>query len=213
MFTGLVEEVGNIAEIGISRGAKRITVHAQHVLGDLRIDDSIAMNGVCLTVIHRDARGFAVEAVDETLRKTTIGSWQIGKSINLERALTAQSRLGGHFVQGHVDGLAKVTDWSEQAGGRMLSVSMPAELVNYLIPKGSITLDGVSLTIAAIKNNQIQVALIPHTLEVTTLGAVRIGDAINVEADMLGKYVRQILSPYIDHHKTVISHADVKLED
>ena len=213
MFTGLVEEVGNIAEIGISRGAKRITVHAQHVLGDLRIDDSIAMNGVCLTVIHRDARGFAVEAVDETLRKTTIGSWQIGKSINLERALTAQSRLGGHFVQGHVDGLAKVTDWSEQAGGRMLSVSMPAELVNYLIPKGSITLDGVSLTIAAIKNNQIQVALIPHTLEVTTLGAVRIGDAINVEADMLGKYVRQILSPYIDHRKTVISHADVKLED
>ena len=213
MFTGLVEEVGNIAEIGISRGAKRITVHAQHVLGDLRIDDSIAMNGVCLTVIHRDARGFAVEAVDETLRKTTIGSWQIGKSINLERALTAQSRLGGHFVQGHVDGLAKVTDWSEQAGGRMLSVSMPAELVNYLIPKGSITLDGVSLTIAAIKNNQIQVALIPHTLEVTTLGALRIGDAINVEADMLGKYVRQILSPYIDHRKTVISHADVKLED
>ena len=85
MFTGLVEEVGNIAEIGISRGAKRITVHAQHVLGDLRIDDSIAMNGVCLTVIHRDARGFAVEAVDETLRKTTIGSWQIGKSINLEK--------------------------------------------------------------------------------------------------------------------------------
>lgn len=213
MFTGLIEEIGKITEIGVSRGAKKIAVQAQHVLNDIKIDDSILLNGVCLTVIGKSTRDFTVEAVEETLRKTTLGNWHVGKRINLERALTAQSRLGGHFVQGHVDGVAKVTGWQQQAGGKMLSVMVPAELKAYLIPKGSVTFDGASLTIAAINGRQIQVALIPHTLEVTTLGALRIGEHINVEVDMLGKYVHHILTPYLEHNKTVRVHADVKVED
>jgi riboflavin synthase len=193
MFTGIVEEVGQVSEIGMSRGAKRISIRAEKVLDDLKIDDSIAINGVCLTVIDRKRESFSVEAVEETLKKSTLGNLRTGAEANLERALEVGSRLGGHFVQGHVDGVARVTGFRQQAGGKLLSLNIPAGLRVYTIPKGSITVDGVSLTIARLDGGKAQIALIPHTLAVTTLGRLKVGDHVNIEADMLGKYVYHTL--------------------
>lgn len=198
MFTGLIEEIGRINAIGRSRGARRIVVEASAVLEDLRIDDSIAISGVCLTVIERDERRFAVETVEETLKKTTLGALQVGARVNLERALRTDRRLGGHFVQGHVDGVGRIVRIVPQAGGRLLSVQAPESVLQYLTPRGSIAVDGVSLTIAELRGNTVDIALIPHTLEVTTLGDLDAGAQVNIEADMLGKYVYRALEPYLD---------------
>ncbi|MFQ5631648.1 MAG: riboflavin synthase [bacterium] len=213
MFTGLVEEIGKIIGTGISRGAKKLMVQADVCLEDLKIDDSIAINGVCLTVVKREQNYFTVEAVDETLKKSTLGQLRTGDVVNLERALIANGRLGGHFVQGHVDGVAKVKGWQQQAGGQLLTLDMQAHLQKYMIPKGSITIDGVSLTIANLTRQNVQIALIPHTLAVTTLGKLKTGDDVNIEVDMLGKYVYRFLTPDNEKKKSYIANFDVKVED
>jgi riboflavin synthase len=197
MFTGLVEEIGQIVAMeNIGGTSRRLKIRAQKILEDAKIDDSICVSGVCLTITALSENTFQVQAVDETLRKTTLGDLRAGSRVNLERALRPTDRLGGHFVQGHVDGTARIVDFIPQAAGKLVIVEFPAaanELLRYVIPHGSIALDGVSLTVARLEDSRMTVALIPHTLAQTTLGERRAGDWLNVETDLLGKYVERLI--------------------
>ncbi len=212
MFTGLVEEIGTIKRIDTNRGARRLTIAAVNIIEDLKIDDSVAVNGVCLTVTALDHSSyFMVEAVQETLEKSTLSHLKPNSRVNLERALKADGRLGGHFVQGHVDGVGKIMGWQEQQGGRKIQIRIPSDLLKYLIPKGSISINGCSLTLAQLDRVSVQIALIPHTLEMTTLGMLKIGDVVNIEVDMLGKYIYKYLEPF--REQTSFPGLDIKLED
>lgn len=208
MFTGLVEEIGQIKAVRAMGSARQFTIAAHKVLSDLKIDDSISVNGVCLTVIQHTQGAFEVQAVDETLRKTNLGQLQIGSRVNLERALQPTGRLGGHFVQGHVDGVARVAGWEAQAAGKLLQVELPPALTRFVVPLGSIALDGVSLTVARVHARTITIALIPHTLTRTTLGQRQLGDWLNVEIDLLAKHLEKLLTsapvamPLIDKLRT-----------
>ncbi len=193
MFTGLVEEIGQIAAVEALGTSRRFTIRAEKILEDAKIDDSICVSGVCLTVVAAAENMFQVQAVDETLRKTTLGNLRAGNRVNLERALRPTDRLGGHFVQGHVDGAAPIVDLIPQAAGQLMVVELSKDLLRYVIPHGSITLDGVSLTVARLDEPRITIALIPHTLAQTTLGERQAGDWVNVETDLLGKYVERLL--------------------
>lgn len=193
MFTGLVEEIGQITAVEALGTSRRFTIRAKKVLADAKIDDSLCVSGVCLTVVARSENTFQVQAVDETLRKTTLGNFQQNDQVNLERALRPTDRLGGHFVQGHVDGIGEIVDIVPQAAGQLMVVELRQELLRYVIPHGSIALDGVSLTVARLEASRVTIALIPHTLAQTTLGARRRGDWLNVETDLLGKYVERLL--------------------
>jgi riboflavin synthase len=196
MFSGLVEEIGRLVAVESFGTSCRFTIHAEKILADAKIDDSICVSGVCLTVVAVSENTFQVQAVDETLRKTTLGNLRQGSRVNLERALRPTDRLGGHFVQGHVDSTAKIVDFIPQAAGKLLVIELDDKLLRYVIPHGSIALDGVSLTIARLENSQITIALIPHTLAQTTLGERQVGDWLNVEADLLGKYVERLLTTH-----------------
>lgn len=199
MFTGLIEEIG-IIHSAESRGtSKRLVVKASTVMSDLKIDDSVAINGACQTVIARTETTFSVDSIDETLRKTTLGQLTRNSRVNLERAVRADSRLGGHIVQGHVDCTGKIRTINDIQGSRQLWVEFPAEYSKYVVPVGSICLDGVSLTVARTERNTVMVALIPHTLAVTTLSDRKTGDTINIEFDIIGKYVEKMTAGY---HKT-----------
>ncbi|MDZ7268312.1 MAG: riboflavin synthase [candidate division KSB1 bacterium] len=193
MFTGLVEEIGRLTAVRAIGTARQFTIAAHHVLGDLESDDSICVNGVCLTVIRRSHETFDVQAVDETLRKTNLGQLQPGSRVNLERALRPIDRLGGHFVQGHVDGVARLVGWQAQAAGRLMQVELPQELTRYVVPRGAIALDGVSLTCARVEETLLTIAVIPHTLTHTTLGQRQPGDWLNVETDLLAKHLEKLL--------------------
>lgn len=193
MFTGLVEEIGHVKSVQRIGASLRLAIGAAKVLERVKIDDSICVSGVCLTVIAHDADSFTVQAVDETLRKTSLGNLRVNHRVNLERALRPTDRLGGHFVQGHVDGVAKLVSFENQSSGKLLRVELPNDLLPYVIPQGSIALEGVSLTVARIAGNHIGIALIPHTLASTTLGEARVGEVLNVETDLLGKYIARLL--------------------
>jgi riboflavin synthase len=193
MFTGLIEEIGHVKSIQRHGTSLRLAIGADKVLEGVKIDDSICVSGVCLTVITQDENSFTVQVVDETLRKTSLGNLNVGARVNLERALRPSDRLGGHFVQGHVDGVARVVSFENQSSGKLLRVELPNALLPYVIPQGSIALEGVSLTVARIEGNHIGIALIPHTLTSTTLGEARVGDALNVETDLLGKYIARLM--------------------
>ncbi|MCI0695595.1 riboflavin synthase [candidate division KSB1 bacterium] len=194
MFTGLVEEIGRLVAVESMGASRRFTIRAEKILADAKIDDSICINGVCLTIVAISGSMFQVQAVDETLRKTTLGNLRQGSRVNLERALRPADRLGGHFVQGHVDGTAKIVDLIPQAAGKLMVVELDDKLLRYIIPHGSIALDGVSLTVARLENSRLTIALIPHTLAQTTLGERQAGDWLNVETDLLGKYVERLLA-------------------
>jgi riboflavin synthase len=189
MFTGLVEETGTVQKTLRKSGVLELEISARKVLDDLNIDDSININGVCQTIVRRSASTFTVQAVQETLRKTTLGSLKKGNRVNLERALLSSSRLGGHFVQGHIDGTGVVKSVSKQKGNWQLKIEIPTSFKKYIIPAGSICIDGVSLTVASIMNTSITIAIIPHTLELTTLRDLRPGETVNIELDMIGKYI------------------------
>ena len=193
MFTGLVEEIGHVKSVQRIGASLRLAIGAAKVLERVKIDDSICVSGVCLTVIAHDADSFTVQAVDETLRKTSLGNLRVNHRVNLERALRPTDRLGGHFVQGHVDGVAKLVSFENQSSGKLLRVELPNDLLPSVIPQGSIALEGVSLTVARIAGNHIGIALIPHTLASTTLGEARVGEVLNVETDLLGKYIARLL--------------------
>jgi riboflavin synthase len=186
MFTGIVEERGVVRQIWPTR----LSVGCRTVTSDSRPGDSVAVNGVCLTVVERSNDGLAFDLSEETMRRTSFGRLREGDPVNLERALTLSTRLGGHLVQGHVDGVGEVVGLEPTDGrGAWATVRAPAELVGYLVEKGSIGVDGVSLTIAEREGETFSVALIPHTLEATTLGSARVGDPVNLEVDVIAKYV------------------------
>lgn len=189
MFTGLIEEAGAV----IRKGGRELVIHAQTVLEDLKEGDSIAVNGACLTAVKVDAESFVVQTSPETLERTTLGQLSPGDAVNLERSLAVGDRLGGHFVQGHVDGVGRVHSVVPQGEFSMWRFQAPVEVARYLVPKGSITVDGISLTVVDPQGDTFGVAVIPETIVRTTLGNRRPGDAVNLEADLLGKYIYQFL--------------------
>jgi riboflavin synthase len=196
MFTGIVSAVGRVAKVareqgnGDGGGGRVLTVRAPY--RGLKRGESIAVNGACLTVERVVAGGFIVHAVATTLDRTLIGDWTAGHRVNLERAVRAVDRLGGHLVQGHVDGVAEVIRVLEREDTLLVGLRMPAEVREVCIPHGSLTVDGVSLTVNALTPEAVEIALIPFTRAHTTLGALRPGDRVHVEGDVLGKYVRQL---------------------
>jgi len=189
MFTGIVEETGTVRQISVTPDGARLTIEAVTALEGTRVGDSIAMNGACLTVVTRDDRTFAVEATLETLRRTNLGELGIGDRLHLERALAVGGRFGGHFMQGHVDGTGTIRDRQTVGDAVVQSFSAPPEIVRYLVPKGSISVDGVSLTVVNVGADWFDVWLIPHTLDVTLLTHKPVGATVNLEADILAKYV------------------------
>lgn len=191
MFTGIIEEVGTVAHAGA-----RMRIHCRHVLRDIREGASIAVSGVCLTAVHIRSDGFACDLSPETLARSNLGALREGSLVNLERAAAVGDRLNGHIVQGHVDGTAEFLTLDALPDDNWwLKVRIPAALDRYVIPKGSIALDGVSLTVASIQGNTIGVAVIPHTYANTSMRAYGPGTAINVEVDLIGKYVEKLLGP------------------
>ena len=188
MFTGIVEELGRL----VSRDGMRLRVHAQSVLDGVSLGDSIAVNGCCLTVVDFGDDWWEADAVAETFDRTSLGSVAPGDPVNLERPVRAQDRLGGHIVQGHVDGVGTVTSPAPD-----LHVTTAPGLLRYVVEKGSITVDGVSLTVVSVTDEEFSVAVIPHTTEVTTLGVRRPGDAVNLEVDIVAKYVERLVAPHL----------------
>ena len=189
MFTGIVEETGTVRQISVTPDGARLTIEAVVALEGTRVGDSIAMNGACLTVVTRDDMTIAVEATLETLRRTNLGELGIGDRLHLERALAVGGRFGGHFMQGHVDGTGTIRDRQTVGDAVVQSFSAPPEIVRYLVPKGSVSVDGVSLTVVNVGADWFDVWLIPHTLDVTLLTHKPVGATVNLEADILAKYV------------------------
>ena len=194
MFTGIVEEVGVVRSVQRRAGVQRTTVDAEQVLVGLRVGDSITLDGVCHTVVASDSSGFAVESVEETLRRSTLGRLRVGTRLNLERALRLGDRLGGHLVAGHVDGVGRVIDRTDAPGNVLFRIGMSRDLVPYVAEKGSIAVDGISLTVASAGPAEFSVAIIPHTLAATTLADRRPGDSVNLEVDTIARYVERLLA-------------------
>jgi riboflavin synthase len=195
MFTGLVQDIGSVESVkGGAEGARlRIATRLGTEIG---LGDSIAVNGVCLTATDADAKGFATEAMNQTLEVTVIGALVPGARVNLELATRADERLGGHIVQGHADGSGRVAEVGEDGFARRVRVELPPELLRYVVDKGSVALNGVSLTVATLGDTWVEVSLIPETLERTNLGDATPGDRLNVEVDIVAKYVERLLSPF-----------------
>jgi riboflavin synthase len=193
MFTGLVEERGRIASVEIAGGGRRLWIGAERVLADTRTGDSIAVNGCCLTAVAIEPRRFAVEVVPETMARTTAGEWGEGDAVNLERSLRADQRLGGHLVLGHVDGVGTIESVATEEPGCRVRIALPPGLARYVAEKGSLAVDGVSLTVARAHGSGCEVALIPHTLDVAIASEYRPGRRVNLEVDLVARYVARLL--------------------
>ena len=193
MFTGIVEELGTVEGLEEQADAIRLTVRGPHVVNDARPGDSIAVNGCCLTVAERDGETFTADVMRETLDKTSLGALEPGSKVNLERAVTATTRLGGHIVQGHVDGTGEILARTPSEHWEVVEVSLPADIARYLVGKGSITVDGISLTVVEVRDSSFTVSLIPETLARTTLGFKQPGERVNLEVDVIAKYVERLL--------------------
>jgi riboflavin synthase len=192
MFTGLIADLGSVS--GIERDADGATLEiSTRLAGELAEGDSIAVNGVCLTAIGPRDGCFRAQAMEETLRRSSLDSLKIGSPVNLELALRANGRLGGHIVQGHVDGTGTIEQMREEGFARVLEVEAPAELTRYLVEKGSVTVDGVSLTVSEVRGEGFSVSLIPETLVRTNLGGAQLGDRVNIEVDILAKHVEKLM--------------------
>jgi riboflavin synthase len=190
MFTGIVEERGEV----VSQTSARLVVACRVVPRDAPLGSSVSVNGTCLTVVENAGDAIAFDLSEETLARTSLGRLEAGAGVNLERPVTLGTRLGGHLVQGHVDGVGEVVSVEpEGVGGARVAVRVPDHLLRYVVEKGSITIDGVSLTVAAVEDANVTVALIPHTLRVTTFGSVSPGDAVNLEVDVIAKYVERLM--------------------
>ena len=193
MFTGLVEEKGKLKEKIPTGDGFQFVIEANLIMQDLRIGNSIAVNGCCLTVVKIENNTFAVDTIEETLNKTNLGVLKQGMNVNLERPLAADARLGGHFVLGHIDTTGRVEAVKELSNSHWLTVSFPEKFKQYLIYVGSVAIDGVSMTVAELKDNSFSVGIIPHTWKETIFGDKKIGDTVNLEFDVLGKYVERIM--------------------
>jgi riboflavin synthase len=193
MFTGIVEELGNVVAVEPGAASARLRVKAATVAGS-RLGDSIAVNGVCLTVAELEGDTFVADVMQETLGRTSLGALRAGEAVNVEQAATLQTRLGGHLVQGHVDGVGRIAERVPGDAWEVVVVEVPAELTRYVVEKGSIALDGVSLTVTAVEGSRVSVSLIPETLRRTTLGGRPVGSQVNVEVDVLAKHVERLLA-------------------
>lgn len=193
MFTGIVEELGTI--VSISKGAKssRLTLQGQLIFEDMHIGDSIAVNGVCLTVTEKTGNTFTVDVMAETLRRSSLGNLTKGSKVNMERAMAANGRFGGHIVSGHIDGTGTIESFVKEDNAVWVTIAAPEKLLKYIIEKGSITIDGISLTVAYVDNRCFKVSLIPHTGANTTLLMKKAGDIVNLENDIVGKYIDKLL--------------------
>jgi riboflavin synthase len=194
MFTGLVEECGAVSSLSLMESGARLTVRAPLVSSDAQLGDSIAVNGCCLTVTARDGEALSFDLLRETLERTSLREAKPGSVVNLERALAAHARLGGHFVQGHIDGAAEIVAFEPVEADHRLEIALAPEFAKYVAYKGSIAIDGISLTVAEVKAASFVVWIIPHTLAVTNLRTRRAGDRVNLECDLLAKYVERIVS-------------------
>jgi len=194
VFTGLIEDVGMVTELEAGADGARLRI-ATRLGGELEPGDSVAVNGACLTAVEADRAGFVTEAMNQTLRLTSLGALQHGDRVNLELAVLAGARLGGHFVQGHVDGTGEVTEADEDGFARRLRLHIDPGLAGFVVERGSVALDGVSLTISALGDDWLEVSLIPQTLQRTNLGDAEPGRRLNVECDLVGKYVQRLMAP------------------
>ena len=194
MFTGIVEELGAVSAIEREADAIRITIIGPLVVSDAGPGASIAVNGCCLTVSDLEVDKFTADVMAETLAKTSLGALEVGSKVNLERALSPTSRLGGHVVQGHVDGAGSILRRTPSENWEIVQIAMPVELARYVVPKGSITVDGISLTVVEVAEESFTVSLIPETLARTTLGFKEVGDPVNLEADVIAKYLEKLVA-------------------
>jgi riboflavin synthase len=198
MFTGIVEETGVVERIKPTASSIELTVRAKVCARGLKVGDSLAVNGCCLTVVkltpRKGGKLIRFDLLRETWERTNLQSAKVGSRVNLERALLVGSRLGGHFVTGHIDGTGKIIRWERAGQDHVLDIAAPPEVLRYVVFKGSITVDGISLTVAAVEKKSFRIWIIPHTYEVTALNERSVGDAVNLEADLLGKYVRQFVT-------------------
>jgi riboflavin synthase len=193
MFTGLVIETGEIASVRVRDGKTRITISAKNIPVELKTGDSVAVSGVCLTAVEISRKQFSADLAEETLKRTSLGSLKKNSLVNLELPARAQDRLGGHVVQGHVDAVGKLLDLKKIKGGEdwRMMLELPSGLERYVVPQGSITVEGISLTVAKIEGNRLEIAVIPHTYEVTNLRELRSGSPVNIEVDILAKYAEK----------------------
>jgi len=198
LFTGIIEEIGTVRRIEHGAKGARLTIQAKTVLEDTRIGDSIATNGVCLTVVSMTGDSFSADVMAESLRRSSLGTLQGGSPVNLERAMAANGRFGGHIVSGHIDGTGTIASQKREDNAVWVKIKTPAPLLRYIVEKGSIAIDGVSLTVAAVTDTDFSVSIIPHTGTQTILLGKKPGDPVNLECDVIGKYVEKLTAP----HKT-----------
>ncbi|WP_410496527.1 riboflavin synthase [Cellulosilyticum sp. ST5] len=201
MFTGIVEEIGHVEHIQNGEKFSRIKINAVKVLEQSQIGDSIATNGVCLTITNMTSGSFEADIMAETLRKSNLGSLRIGAAVNLERAMLLSSRLGGHLVSGHIDGIGEMMSITKEAAATWITIKAPTEILRYVVLKGSIAIDGISLTVADVTKEYFKVSVIPHTKNKTTLLMKGVTDKVNLEVDIIGKYVERLLGLTHEVHK------------
>lgn len=195
MFTGIVEEVGTVRRLTQTPNRCELELTASKILEGTQIGDSIAVNGVCLTVIRMGTDGFTADVMPETLRRSSLGTLKSGSPVNLERAMAANGRFGGHIVAGHIDGTGKIQSMQPEGNAVLVAIAAPPDLLRYVVEKGSIAIDGISLTVAKVSHSDFTVSLIPHTGEETTLLRHCPGDLVNLETDIIGKYVEKLMQP------------------
>ena len=195
MFTGIIEEVGTVKEVRRSGNSSYIKIQAEKVLSDVHIGDSIAVNGVCLTVTRFDSTTFQADVMNETLERSSLGSLRSGSPVDLERAMSAEGRFGGHIVSGHIDGTGTVTDIKNDGIATWYTRTAKPEIMRYIVEKGSVAIDGISLTVAKVTENSFSVSIIPHTASQTVLSTKKTGDIVNLENDIVAKYVEKLMKP------------------
>ena len=202
MFTGIIEELGSVRSLSLTGTSGKITIDAKKVLEGTRIGDSIAVNGVCLTVISLQRDGFTADVMAETVRRSNLGDLRRGDRVNLERAMDAGGRFGGHLVSGHIDGTGTIRSCRKEENAVWVTVTAGPDILRLIIEKGSVAIDGISLTVAKVTRSDFQVSVIPHTGEETTLLKKKPGDAVNLENDVVGKYVERLLTPWREVRET-----------
>ena len=193
MFTGIIEEIGIVKKISLAGKSGSLEISANKVLQGSKVGDSIAVNGVCLTVTHMTENSFSADVMAETVRRTSLASLSVGSGVNLERAMSADGRFGGHIVSGHIDGIGKITKIHKEENAVWVHISASSEILALIVEKGSIAIDGISLTVASVNESEFSVSVIPHTAKETTLLSKKTGDIVNLENDIIGKYVQKLL--------------------
>lgn len=205
MFTGIIEEIGTVRRIERGAAGARLTIAAKTVLEDTKLGDSIATNGVCLTVVSMTSDTFSADVMAESLRRSSLGALQSGSPVNLERAMPANGRFGGHIVSGHIDGTGTIASQKREDNAVWVTVRTSSSLLRYIVEKGSIAIDGVSLTVATVDESSFAVSIIPHTGAQTILLGKKPGETVNLECDVIGKYVEKLLTPYTSAEKPATS--------